>query len=81
MCTIVEIRRPGLRPLTLGSVRELARHLKNIVSANPEKTIDRMAEHCLCPVDIKASAEASGYEVVAEPCTGDPDIIIQRKAN
>ena len=78
MCTEVEIKRKGLRSIYIRTVRDLARHLSVIVPA--DKTtgrINRMATHCLCPVDVNASAEASGYRVVAEPMFC-PDIIIEK---
>jgi hypothetical protein len=31
----------------------------------PDKKVDRMASHCLCPIDIRESAKLSGY--TAEP--------------
>lgn len=83
MCTEVEIRRPGMRSLYVSTVRELARHLHTIVDADyrgrpkSERRTNRMAEHCLCPIDIRESAKRSGFTVVDEPgfC---PDIVIQK---
>lgn len=69
MCQEVEIKRRGMRSLYIGSVRDLSRHFRVIVPAvygdgrTPRK-INRMAEHCLCPVDIEESATRSGYRVV-----------------
>ena len=81
MCTEVEIRRPGLRSLYVGNVRDLSRHLRVIIAGahlDPHTKISRMATHCLCPVDVRASAEASGWRVVSEPMSTHPDIIIER---
>lgn len=80
MCIEVEIRRKGLRSLYVGTVRDLARHLRVIVpGAHLDKSarVNRMATHCLCPVDVRASAERSGYRMVDEPgfC---PDFIIEK---
>ena len=70
-----------MKPLYVRTVRELARHFKVIVPGSHldrSTRINRMATHCLCPVDVIASAEASGYRVVAEPglC---PDVIVEKK--
>lgn len=86
MCTGVIIRRDGLRDIHCGSVRELARWFPVIVPDNrdlrpgeyPTPTIDRAAEHCLCPVDIQASATASGYS--CEPDAGYMDYICVKSA-
>ena len=82
MCTEVEIRRTGMRSLYCGSVRDLARHLRVVVPVHYDthsRNLSRMATHCLCPVDIHASAEASGFRVVAEPYRIHPDIVIQKQ--
>lgn len=81
MCTEVDIKRKGMRrPLTVSSVRDLARYFRVIVpvASRPQSNrIRRMARHCLCPVDVAESAKRSGYRVVAEPgfC---PDIIVEK---
>lgn len=69
MCMGVIIRREGQRDIHCGSVRELARWFTAILPSNddlqsgelPTPRIDSMAEDCLCPVDIPASAKTSGY--------------------
>jgi hypothetical protein len=63
----VVINRDGLPPIHCGSVRELARWFDVLVRDKnyPKTKIDRMASHCLCPIDIQESAKLSGY--TAEP--------------
>ncbi len=81
MCTEVEIRRKGIRrSFTVSSVRDLARYFRVIVpvaSWPKSKHIRRMAQHCLCPVDVAESAKRSGYRVVAEPGFS-PDIVVEK---
>jgi len=62
------------------TVRDLARHLRVIVPGghlDRSTRVNRMATHCLCPVDVRASAERSGYRVIDEPGFR-PDIIIEK---
>ena len=83
MCTEVKIERRGLRSLYASNVRELARHLRVIVPGshlNKSTRINRMAQHCLCPVDVEASAKASGYEVVQGYGEGFLPGVVIRKA-
>lgn len=69
MCTGVIIRRDGMIDIHCGSVKELARWFSVIIPDNrdlrpdefPTPKIDRMADHCLCPIDILSSAKESGY--------------------
>ncbi len=66
MCTRVIIDRPGLRPIECCSVRELARWFDGRPPTDRHyegNAIDRMASHCLCPVDVTTWAESSGYEI------------------
>jgi len=66
VCTTVIIDRPGLRSIECSTVNDLARWF---VGRPPTdrcyegNLIDRMASHCLCPVDVTAWAHASGYEI------------------
>lgn len=78
MCTEVEIRRRGLRSLYVDTVRGLSRHLRVIVPDDRTRgKVNRMARHCLCPVDVAASAKRSGYRVVDEPGFS-PDFVIEK---
>lgn len=79
MCTGVSIERDGQRSIHCQTVRELARWFTVLVpDKNYTKTrLDRMAEHCLCPVDIVESAKRSGYTAEIEESGMD---FIARKA-
>lgn len=66
MCTRVIIGRPGMRSIECNTVNDLAQLFSGQPPTDPHydgKVIDRMASHCLCPVDVKAWAHASGYEI------------------
>ena len=78
MCTDVEIRRKGMRSVYADTVRDLAVYFKVIVPVARGARIYRRASHCLCPIDLIASAEASGYRIIDEPgfC---PDVIVEKK--
>lgn len=65
VCTQVVIKRAGLRSISCGSVRELSRWFRSdpIPGKHLDRStkINRMAEHCLCPVDLNGWAEANDY--------------------
>lgn len=82
MCTEIVIRRKGLRPLYIETVRDLARHFRVLVPASygdgrTARKVNRMATYCLCPIDVRESAKRSGYRIVEEPgfC---PDFIVEK---
>ena len=83
MCSEIAIRRPGMRWDTyVSTVRELSRHFRVIVHHSDHlkstRPFRRMADHCCCPVDIHASAQASGYDVIDEPMQMHPDWVVQK---
>ena len=70
MCQEVEVRTPTGSAMC-GSVRELAAFFSVLVEHRDARlgdatppSVDREATHCLCPIDVSASATASGYRVV-----------------
>lgn len=66
MCCRVFIKREGKRPIECSSVKELSRWFPGKPPTDPVydgMTVDRMASHCLCPVNVPAWAQASGYTV------------------
>lgn len=75
MCMGVIIERPGQRRIHCETVRELARWFEVLVqdAHYPNTKLNRMAEHCLCPIDVRESARLSGY--VVEPDEGHIDWI------
>jgi len=80
MCTGVVIKRDGQRSIHCESVRELARWFAVLVPDKnyPKTRLDRMAEHCLCPINITESAKLSGYS--AELDEGGMDFVVEKLA-
>lgn len=66
MCMGVLIKRDGLPPIHCGTVRDLARWFDVLVEHDPDRRVDRMASHCLCPIDIVESARLSGYSAAPD---------------
>lgn len=71
MCTQVFIEGHG-RHIECDSVRALTRFFPVIIECSYRerrniRPLRRMATHCLCPVDVEASAKASGYDVEWDP--------------
>lgn len=81
MCTVVWMRHAG-RVTELGNVREFARAVGAVVETRydgqlrSKRPLHRFADHCLCPVDVEASAKAGGWEL--EPTDGFPDYMLRR---
>jgi hypothetical protein len=82
MCTTVWMRRSG-RVIELDNVRDFARAVGPIVQSKDPRwplsmvnPVGRFATHCLCPIDVEASAKAGGWEM--EPTDGWPDYMLRR---
>ncbi len=76
------MKRAG-RIVELDNVREFARAVGPLVQVRYPKfplsmvhPIGRFATHCLCPIDVEASAKAGGWEI--EPTDGWPDYLLRR---
>ena len=82
MCTVVWLRRAG-RIVELDNVRDFARAIGSIVDMHRKgdprsgRPIRRFATHCLCAVDVEASAKAHGYDMM--PTDGWPDYMIKSR--
>ena len=77
MCTEVQINRLGAKPVFVSTVRELSEYFPVIVCGSADREVNRLATHCLCPVDIRESAKQSGYTITDEPGFA-PDFIVEQ---
>ena len=81
MCTVVWMRHAG-RVVELGNVRDFTRAVGALVEHHDpqrprsQRPIRKFATHCLCPIDIEASAKAGGWEL--GPTDGFPDYMLRR---
>lgn len=73
MCVEVWLERDGMRwQVEFANVRSLQRIFRVLVPSRTDglyscNAQSRFATHCLCPVDVPASAAASGYDCVWDP--------------